>query len=602
MKLIRVAAVLAVLVPVGPMVEAAALPRLSHEGREELASFARRVLSGEVGSVTPVTLLKMSPELRRTNPEQLFITMFRDRGPTVRFGARRNGIVEATFVAMSKARTLPSFDFYNYGDAGNVGLLFERVTERHTIEPKRWFAELPFMNLGVHGISITHEKREGTLPPGEVFLGNLTDRDQFIGRLCAALKLYPREPRIKTAETLVWDRNKTRVELLSFETFVSRSSDYATVDLYRMNDLAVTPWQDKLAVARWLGDKLLERQAPDGRFFSSYDARRGRFVYNHYDIIDHCHAIVTLCDLSSATRDRRYLQAAGKAVDFLKKHFRMSSEPKTEPFAYVVFNRKAKLGAAAMAVVALNRYSELTGAVFHTGDMKLLGRFLVKQQYDDGSFLHYYRYDPKVPYQYKVSNSFPGQATWALAVLERRFNEEVWRKAAAGAVEYLITKREREMRWAEPPADVWLAAALRELCTPFAVDTYIEYAVRMADHVTKRQKLVGVSPDMVGTFEGDPEGSVRGAALGIMLLGEVSTVTVSPAEKQKTVLETCRRAMHFIRLNELRPNNTFYFPEPRRAYGMPRAGSFGNDVRLDTTCHVIEALLWLDRLEKRWTK
>jgi hypothetical protein len=31
---------------------------------------------------------------------------------------------------------------------------------------------------------------------------------------------------------------------------------------------------------------------------------------------------------------------------------------------------------------------------------------------------------------------------------------------------------------------------------------------------------------------------------------------------------------------------------------MVRASSFENDVRLSTTCQVIEALLWLDRVEK----
>ena len=48
----------------------------------------------------------------------------------------------------------------------------------------------------------------------------------------------------------------------------------------------------------------------------------------------------------------------------------------------------------------------------------------------------------------------------------------------------------------------------------------------------------------------------------------------------------------------MRPNNAFYLPAPERAYGFIRNGTFDPDVRLDTTCYVIEALLWLDRVEK----
>ena len=592
--------VLMTVVCAGPGVTAAApLAYLPQDAREQLADFARKVLQGSVRTVTPKTLMEMSPALRGLGREELFVTIFRDRAPTVRFGSPpRRGIVEATFACVTKARTLPSFDFHNYGEADKVGLLFERVVERHTIPPNRWVAELSFMNLGVHGIAITHGNRSGTLPPGEVLMRELDTRDAFIGRLSNALRLYLKPPRTATQDTLRWDKLKTRVELLSFETFLSRGPRYPVVQLYRLNDLAVRPWTDKLAVARQMGDVLVKNQDKDGWFFHRYDARRGHFLPTPYDIVDHAYAIVTLADLSAATGDKRYLDAAGKAVAYLKKKFRTARPPKGEPFVYVAYNQKAKLGAAGLAVVALDRYAQLTGARFHDGDMKLLGRFLLHQQYDDGSFLHYYRYDRKVPYQYRVSETFPGQATWALAVLARRFGEGVWRNAADKAAEYLITRREKEMRMLEPPADIWFAAALHELCTPFAKSVHLDYARRMADAVIKQQKVKDVPPDLLGSFEGAREGSVRAAARRVRLLGEVSSFTVGSPKKRETTTAVMRRALEFIRLNQLRPNNSFYLPEPEGAYGMVRAGSFSNDVELDVTCHVIQAILWLHRLEE----
>ena len=426
----------------------------------------------------------------------------------------------------------------------------------------------------------------------------LDTRDAFIGRLCKALNLYPKTPTVATEDALRWNKLKTKVELLGFETFLSRGPDYPAVQLYRLNDLAARPWTDILAVARQMGDVLVKNQDKDGWFFHRYDSRRGHFLPTPYNIVDHCYAIVTLADLSAATAEKRYLDAAGRAVDYLKKKFQTHRPEKGEPFIYVAYNQKAKLGAAAMAVVALDRYAELTRAVFHDGDMKLLGRFLVHQQYDDGSFLHYYRYDKKVPYHYRISRAFPGQATWALATLARRFNEEVWRKAARKAAGYLITRREKEMRWSEPPADIWFTAALHELCTPFAESVHLKYARRMTDHVIKQQKVKDVPPDMVGSFEGAQEGSVRAAARRVRLLGEVSGFTVSSPKKRDTTAAVMRRALDFIRLNQLRPNNTFYLPEPEGAYGRVRAGAFNNEVRLDATCHVIQAILWMHRVEE----
>jgi uncharacterized protein YyaL (SSP411 family) len=353
-----------------------------------------------------------------------------------------------------------------------------------------------------------------------------------------------------------------------------------------------------LAAAGWMGEFLVKHQTRDGRFFNLYDARRGTWDYAHCDIVDHCYAIITLVDLSAATGDKRFLDAAARAVDFLKKQFRIEKPLKGQPFVYVVFDEKAKLGAAGLAVVALDRYAALTGGVFQDEDMKLLGRFILHQQYDDGSFSHYYRYDRNVPYEDRVTNSFPGQALWGLAVLERRSSEEVWRTAGRKAAEYLITRREKEMHWSEPPADGWFAAALHVLDTPFAETTQVDYARRMADQVVKQQKVTNVAPDMVGSFEGDPEGSVEGTAIRTRLLGEVLSFTVNPAEKSETYLKAMRRAVAFIRLNELRPNNVFYLSDPEQVYGMVRASSFENDVRLSTTCQVIQALLWLDRVEK----
>ena len=616
MTLIRTTMLAVMLTLMTPVLEAAPAARLPREAREELVAFARKVLSGEVTAVSPAEMLKMHALLRQPLPEQLFVTIFRDRAPGIRFTAEKIGLLEATFAAMGKARTLPSFGFYHYDDAANVTLLFERVVDRQTIPPPRWVADLAFLELGVDGLALyqqtwtevntatgratVHPAREGALPPGEAFVTGLSTRDDFINRLSGMLRVYYKLPRATAPDMVLWNPTRTRVEMLRFETFLSRGAGYPVVDLYRMNDLAVEPWTDPLAVARRLGDALVRQQLADGRFFTRYDSRYARFVYRYADVVDHAIACLALSDLAAVSGEPQrasYLAAAAKGIAWVKTFLRSQKTAKDEPFLFVVQDEEAKLGAAASLVLALDRYASLTGSIFHDGDMKLLGKYLLTQQDDDGSFRHYYRYDPKVPFRYRLTHSFPGQATWALAMLEKRFGGQSWGSAARKAADYLVTKRDAEMQWTETPSDPWLAWALRELSTPFAEERYLAYARKMADQTLKRQKTSG-APDLVGSFEDDSGASVSSAALAAALLGATTSFTAPPEETRSAQVEAMRRAVRFLRLNEIRSNNTFYLPDPERGYGLVRIGVFDDDVRLDTTCHVIEALLWMDRVEK----
>ena len=616
MKIIRTLILVAVLGFAAAPVWAVPKAPLSAEARVRLAAFARKALSGEVKLVVhrradgalmtihPSELKGMPKELLSTKEEQVFITVFRDRAPNVRLGSQSPGLLMAVVSAMTKARTLPSFDFHDFGDPASVGLLIERASDSYTVPPARWFTDLPFMKIGIHGLTITHEKRKGTLPPSASLLDGFTSPDSFINELCARLKLHPKRVPVSIPGAIVWDKTKTRVELVTFETLLSRGPSEPVVPLYRVNDLNAPPWTDKLVAARRLGSILVRHQDPRGRYFSKYDGQKGRYLRSQYSMIDHCYAIVALGDLAAETIDKRYVESARRAVDFLMKRIERRKEDrigndKANDFAFVLFDKKAKLGSAAMAVVALDRFATLTKSAEHDDDMRRLGRLILAMQYNDGSFRHYYRYDKKVPLPYRMTSATcPGQAAWALAVLARRFKQQSWRRSVDKAIEYLVTSREKDMKWTVPPADIWLAAAMGELPTSARKKSYLEYARRMADDTLKRQKLKDISPDMIGSFEGDVSGSCRGAAARVRLIAQVQEISPGSDEKRKASLAAMRRAAFYLRLNQLRPNNAFYVAKPHAVYGMIRVNPFRNTVRLDTTCHALEALLRLRRAEK----
>ncbi len=596
-------------------IQAAPLPPIPQDARAELAGFARKVLSGRITAMTDPEAMKLNASLRQPQPEEVFVTVFRDRAPGVRFGAQKNGLAECVFAAMSKARTLPSFEFYGFGDSESVSLLFERVLERRAVPPASWVADLAFLDLGVEGVSIRQDPtptkdaegkpvlapaRGGTLPPSEVYVQGFDSRDDFVNKLQFQIGAFYRLPHMVPTGSVRWDKSLTHIERIAFETFVSREGAAAPLTLFRMNDLAVTPWKDALGAARQIGDKLVRCQLPDGRFFARFESRAGRFNHLSVNVVDHATACLALADLAAVSEgaDRmRYLAAAERGLMHLRLFLTTQRDKQGRMFTFLVQDQEAKLGAAALAALAIERVTSLTGSKTNDEDLRRIGRFLVTQQDDDGSFRHFYRYDLKVPYNYRLVQGFPGQAVWALAVLEKRLGEKEFGAAARKGAKYLVTKREEQMNWPEAPTDAWLAAGLRELSTPFAETSFVAYAKRMADHTVTRQKLAG-DPDLVGSYEGDKEGSTAGAALAMTLLGETLDFASPPANCRKAYADSMRSAMKFLSLNEVRANNSFFLVSPERAYGFVRSGTFDTDVALDATTACIEALLWMDRVEK----
>ena len=106
-----------------------------------------------------------------------------------------------------------------------------------------------------------------------------------------------------------------------------------------------------LAAARAGGDYLVRAEKPDGSFHYSYNPLRDHASERVYNIVRHAGTAVALLDLYRATREARYLEAARRAVGYLKTRFRPARENNA---VYVLDNDgKAKLGANGLALIAL---------------------------------------------------------------------------------------------------------------------------------------------------------------------------------------------------------------------------------------------------------
>ncbi|MDX1690609.1 MAG: hypothetical protein R3290_06270 [Acidimicrobiia bacterium] len=137
------------------------------------------------------------------------------------------------------------------------------------------------------------------------------------------------------------------------------------------------------------------------------------------------------------------------------------------------------VGANALLLAGLTYRRELTGDPLHDDLMRGIAGFLVAQQQPDGSVFAYY--DPRVDEVRPVYGLFAtGEASWALARMERLFPGEGWGEAASATLTYMATERDRvEGRLTRLP-DHWAAYTLSEMDPADVTEVQREYARDLA--------------------------------------------------------------------------------------------------------------------------
>ncbi|MCB1054153.1 MAG: hypothetical protein KDD11_01410 [Acidobacteria bacterium] len=370
----------------------------------------------------------------------------------------------------------------------------------------------------------------------------------------------------------------------------------AAVELYRGNRLEqdLSP-EGLLAAAVLGGDYLLRHQHPDGSFDYTYQVKTDE-VGGSYNLLRHAGACYSLFELYEATRDKRYLEAGSRGLEWLRQHFRgPKPEDEAQGFLAVVSpGEEAKLGGAALAVLAMLRYQQVTGDDRWLPDMKRLARFMVFQQDEDGKFASKYFYgkpDPK-PFD---SIYYPGEAILALARLSRIDPEGPWLEASMDGAGWLIGVRDLGKTVDRLPHDHWLLIGLDELYQLSDQGrTFYIHGRRIADSILRAQRRRAQFPDWVGTFYTPPRSTptaTRAEALVAM-----AKMAHRAGDDTRRYIDALRLMAAFERRTQLYDESLLYAPRPDLARGGFRRGLDHWEVRIDYVQHNLSALLGLRQL------
>jgi hypothetical protein len=285
----------------------------------------------------------------------------------------------------------------------------------------------------------------------------------------------------------------------------------------------VTPASARASIAEAAG--WLERGVqPGGRYTYGYD-RKLDLVSSDYNITRHAGVMFGLYRLADVAGDEKALAAAEHGMTLL----RASLLRHDDWAAFAEPGQDARLGASALAAIALVHRRAATGDQGEDDLLRGLGRFLVAMQQPDGRLLERWSRatESQVPGEYSKFGT--GQALWTFALLDKLFPGEGWGGPAQRLARYLATQRDDVEGYLLTFPDHWAAYALAELGPAKLGEPEIAYARELAGIFGLNSRLESQSGEggINRVLRGEP---ASGAGLGTITEGLAALWRLSLAD------------------------------------------------------------------------
>jgi len=228
------------------------------------------------------------------------------------------------------------------------------------------------------------------------------------------------------------------------------------------------------AAAAWM----TRNQNADGSYVYLYynESNSAPAAYNE---VRHAGVTMSLYQAAGRLGDREALAAADDGLAWMEANL-----VRHDDWAALSASFRANrppLGASALMVVSLAERRLATADTQYDGLMREVGRYLTALQRDDGGFHVAWQIDGDSPDTVGTSRFYPGEALWALALLQEAFPGEGWDSHARDALNFITTMRDDVEDVDFPPlADQWTAYGLAEMVEWGLTDQQIDYARDLA--------------------------------------------------------------------------------------------------------------------------
>ncbi len=557
------------------------------------------------------------------NPKisQIYITLFQEGNKLLRWGSKRETFEKTIIRVVLKLNENMKLNDFALEDGSKCRIMFEMVTSEKEVDIRRLtvlkFNENRF-EPGLYGLKYSYQGNLRYFMPTDAITHSIMSVKQVLNFMSKKTPIARQTNKIIERVHLM---RREPIEYKLIESIAYISYENSVIKLYRGYPENVPfdkgiVYESMLKSVDWMMDNMYD----DGRFLYYYDGIKDSVVdfahpnmknplYNN--ILRHCGGTVTLLRAYELTKDKKYLSAAKRSIDFYISTFK--THEVDERFAcFPFFNRKSKLGGAGIGLIAMMHYYKMSGDKSYNKYITGLVRHILSRIDSDGEMIGYYIH-PLVNNGKPIINPtgklkeelfsfyYPGEALLGLAMYYRSFNRipkdfkaKIAQKSEL-ALDFLI--HERPVKYPhlfpELPADAWLMQAIEEWVKVDSLkkESYIQFVFddtyTMIEKMYTKDNTSSTTRDYIGGFfynYGDHVYHDGSRCEGIIAAYNLAKYLKRDEEAEKimqAMLLSAKGLMHTLHTKE----STFAHKYPQKSIDSFRFKLTRQWVRVDSVQH-----------------